>query len=646
MAFKISDYGSGALGTVTTVSGTLNSSARVTAVTATSITINTSTQTTGTATFTVGAKVMIHVSATTSSSYKTYLGRYMLANIVSVNNGVLVLDANPTTCIPTANLSQYYVQAIAVAEFANLTLSSGTTVSPVAYSVTNYHGGIVAIMCSGTLTFSGGHISLTDRGIPVANKTLRPTLTNYDVEADTTDYAGYENSGTQTYFLLNAGDGACFIAAKKMVCSTSSRIGNVSTRGYQFYRGNSTSVTYNETAPSGVTNVGGSTILIAAETITSFTPYMISKYRAKASTAGQGICRCYIASETKLRNDEGLYAYDVISTPGRIKDMNIKNFGNGSFGDITNITTQMNNYATVTAISGVKVTYKNATTTGLAQITTGALVMIHWNHKGSSYVTDAGRFWLANVLSNTGTVLTLDSAPPSISVSNYACQVVSIPQATNFTLSGTNSATPAFDGAQGGIFAIAVKNTANISDGKIDVREKGGGKAYARAGLAVIGNAQDANKLPIGQGHGSVFILAQNLTMNTNTRLGHTSTGAGAFKYKYSSASGAGVDDPLSNYAPGYGSNGSGAVKYRPQGAHLVIVADKITGFALSAICTGGYNLYAGQGGGSDSSHAPYNCGAYIKGSVGAVYAGSSGWAFIYCNQAVNQNNSYILYTY
>ncbi len=77
---------------------------------------------------------------------------------------------------------------------------------------------------------------------------------------------------------------------------------------------------------------------------------MIAKYRNSSLTAGQGFCRCYIASETKLRNDEGLYAYDCISTPSRIKRMNIKNFGNGSFGDVAGTNIQLNNYATITAV--------------------------------------------------------------------------------------------------------------------------------------------------------------------------------------------------------------------------------------------------------------------------------------------------------
>ena len=175
-------------------------------------------------------------------------------------------------------------------------------------------------------------------------------------------------------------------------------------------------MTYGETAPSSVTNIGGSTIFIAAETIENFGHKMLAKYRNSSSTQGQGICRCYIASDTKLRNDEGLYAYDCMSKPGRISQMNIRNFGNGSFGDGSNITTRINNYATVTEIDGKKVSYKSATTDGLAQILSGSLVMVHFNHKDSTNIENTGRFFLANVVSSNGTILTLDATPPDISL--------------------------------------------------------------------------------------------------------------------------------------------------------------------------------------------------------------------------------------
>lgn len=657
MAFEIKNYGNGSLGDVTEVTETVNSYARVTSISPTTITINPTTKIDGVATFEAGAKILIHVSASTASTYKTFLGAYLLATVTNVSGSTLTIDGDFTQILPTSEFGSYYVQAVAVAQYQNLTLSTGTTITPPVYSASSFVGGIVALMCSDTLTFDGGHISLADRGIPAASKALRP-LTNNDPALDTDVYSGWENSATKDYFMLNAGDGAAFIVAKKLVCHGDSRIGNVSTFGVQFYRGSTKSVTYQETAPSKVTNVGGSTILIAAETIENFQPKMLAKYRTSTSTAGQGICRCYIASETKLRNDEGLYAYDCISTPTRIKAFNFKDFGNGNVGDVTDPTVQLNNYATITGISGRKVTYKTQTTAGLAQIQSGALVMIHFTQKNSTNVAEAGRFVLANVVGDNGTTLTLDIDVPNISTTDYAAQVVAIPQFNNFTLATVNKATPAFNGTQGGICAIAVKNNCNLSKGKLysgslNVTAAG---AYGREGLATIGNAQDSDKLPIGQGYASIFILANKLIMDSETRIGNVYDGSyfggtnskGGYRGYPSTSSGGQVGSGAaagkysSKYIGGYGGAGTTSGKLlRGQGAHIMIVADTISGFNQKAISTGGEgnkNRHggAGYGGSSNAWYGGYNGGGAGNASAG----GSSGWAFIYCNNVINQDTT------
>ena len=660
MAFKTT-YGNGKLGDVDSVATTINSCAQVTAVNSTSITIDATNRFSGDVDFVAGEKILLHVSASVAGE-KAYLGKYLLTDIVEVNGGILTLTDDPTTCITSEELANYYVQAVAVAQYKNLTLSTGTAISPTPFSTTKYCGGIIALMCSETLTFDGGHISLSDKGIPTTSKELRP-VTNNDVQADTATYAGWENSDTHIHFMLNSGDGAAFIIAKRMVCSDDSRIGNVTTYGCQFYRGNSDSVTYGETPPSSITNVGGSTILIAAETIENFGHKMLAKYRNSASAAGQGICRCYIASETKLRNDEGLYAYDCISKPARVMSkLNIKNFGNGSFGDASGYTLQLNNYAKITAVSGKKVTYTGATTTGLAQITAGALVMIHFNHKGNTYVEHAGKFILANVLKNDGSELTLDTDVPDISITDYVAQVVSIPQFDNFTLAATNSATPVFDGEKGGICAIVVKNNCDLSEGKFYVNA-GNKFAYAREGLGVIGNAQDSDKLPIGQGFGSVFILAKNLTVNANTRIGATGGGTTPFGYStknfYSDNYGTVSSLPATSGANsasacgGYGSNGNttGNAFHQgtpPQGAHILIIANRIAGFNQSFMATGGNGDSAGLGGSvsgwGGNVGFNYNAGLSVYFGSGSASGwqggGSSGWAFIYCKNAVDQDTT------
>ena len=690
MAFPLQDaggYGTGALGNVANDlnPGNVNSYAKITGISDTTITINDTTKITGAyETFTTGAEILIHVSATTSSSYKTYLGKWGVAKITGVNSNVLTLSTNPTAIIPASEIGRYHVQAITIAQFESLTLNTGMQIVPPMFSASTFIGGITAFKCADTLTFNGGHINLTERGIPVASKALRPLFAQESSGTlDTDTYSGWENSVTVDRFLLNSGDGAAFIVAKSLTCNSSSRIGNINLHGAQFCRGASDSV---GSMPAGATNVGGSTILIAAETISNFTPSIISKYRLAESSAGQGLCRAYIASETKLTNDEGLYAYDCVSNPGRIQNLNIKDFGDGSFGDLTNPTSQLNNYARITALSSDRktLTYTGKTTAGLAQIAVGSLVMIQVNHKNSSNTAETGRFVLAKVLADTGTKLTINTPAPDVSPSTYAMQIVSIPQCSSFKLANAHNTTPKFDGSIGGIFAIAVKGTCNLSAGKINVEAKGGGSAYGANGLKVIGNAQMSDRLPIGAGHGSVFILAQSLTMDTSTRIGATYSGAtrggaspthagGGYHGKMYTADKKGVKGTFGsgaaggtspyNHNGGYGSNSSDG---DPQGAHVFIMADTISGFNQAAISTGGQGGWLGSsntkgssggagygGGGGKGDNTEAGGGGYNGGGGGsncsatnyttkhwASGGGASGWAFVYCNTAVNQTTT------
>lgn len=205
MSFIVKSYGDGSLGDVSEITSSVNSYAAVTAITANSITIDAATKIMGTADFTVGAKILIHVSATTgsTSALKIYLGKWCVATVTAVSGNVLTLDEDPTKIIPADSFAKYYVQAVAIAQYKNLTLTTGTTLTPPVYNVSSYHGGIVAIMCSETLTFAGGHISLTDRGIPITSKALRPDLKFDAADLDTEDYSGMENYCAQA-FPLNA----------------------------------------------------------------------------------------------------------------------------------------------------------------------------------------------------------------------------------------------------------------------------------------------------------------------------------------------------------------------------------------------------------------------------------------------------------
>jgi hypothetical protein len=214
----------------------------------------------------------------------------------------------------------------------------------------------------------------------------------------------------------------------------------------------------------------------------------------------------------------------------------------------------------------------------------------------------------------------------------------------------------------------------------INVENKGGGLPYARDGLAFIGNAQMADVLPIGQGHGSVFLMTPKLKGNSATRIGASYSGlsigglgagqpALSCGYVGSSQSGGGLggsgrdggetaDGSFPQRKGGYGTNGydaTGAYFSSPisyggkglQGAHLFIVAATIENLSINNISTGGSGSAipvcenktgnAGVAGGSG-----YNGGGGADaGNTGmSGTGGSSGWAFIYANKITSEDTT------
>ena len=611
--------------------------------------------------FVAGNDVMLHVS--TSTSETEYLGKYIFAKIRLVGNGILTLDKKITDLIPREQFDYYSVQAITVANFDCLKLLEGGVVMPKIYDPYKLCGGILVVRCWDSLIFKGGHINLSDCGIPSNRKHLLRTLTTQETaangEGDVAKFAGQENFITAERFLLNAGDGACFIVAKNIYCDENSRIGNVATHGASYCRGASNSV---GVKPSNVTNIGGSTILIAAENIYDFNPKMIAKYRTAStveSEIGRGLCRCYIASKTILPNDEGLYAYDILSDKNRISQLHVTNFGEGNYGSVTNPTKAINNYAQVTAINqgGCRLTLANETVSGLTPIMAGTLILVQVIQKSSLNTARAGEIITAKILSRSENSIVTNYPVPDVDLEKYIMQVVSMPQFENFTLNQNYTGTLAFNGKIGGVFAMAVNNICDLSDGKINLEGKGGAVAYGSNGLETIGNAQDALKLPLGNGHGSIFILAKKLKLNDNTRIGATYSGLGTGnRFGGSNASGSNIgggyfstDEENAGYGGGYNVGGASAnetdedIKYGvkvggygsngknfngyaggSQGSHLMIIADEIENFTQAAISSGGE-------GGKGKVNAPSGAAGY-GGGASESSGGSSGWSFIYTN--------------
>ena len=684
---QIGEYGTGELGDLKITDGAvnnINSYARVTAINGSTITIDVENMIEGAyEQFRAGIEILVHVSATNGTSADD-LGKYLVTKITLVDGNVLTLDRQ----MFTVDLTYYYVQAVTFANFDCLTLGTGAVIVPPAYNPFHFVGGIVAIKCWDTLKFEGGSINLVDCGIPANRKTyLRPLdsqETAANGEGDNALLSGFENHVTAGRFILNAGDGAAFIVAKKMICHESSRIGNPATHGAQFCRGAANSV---GVKPSNITNVGGSTILIAAETIENFTPKMIAKYRDANVMDGRGLCRCYIASNTKLRADEGLYAFDVLSNDTRARDViGIESFGDGSFGDMTNPTVPLNNYAHVVSIhqGGHRLRIAGETLRGLAPIKTGALVLVQVIQKTARNISEAGKIVVAKVIKREYDAITLSFPAPKVDLDKYLLQIISIPQFENLTISTNYTATIPFGKrtgvtAIGGVCAIACSGTLNLNDGKINVEGKGGAAPYGQNGFAVLSNAGCADRLPLGEGHGSVFILAKDLVANDNTRIGATYSGAGTSGRLGGSnssgsnqgggyagavdedgtgsgggylgggagsenferalggngaAGGAGTTGGAfdgTKVAGGYGSNGKSFGKFAggSQGSHLMIVADNITGLTVANISTGGE-------GGKTLAEAdcgkPGAAGYGGGGSKGGSSGGGAGFAFVYTN--------------
>ena len=518
--------------------------------------------------FSAGNDVLIHISAAAEET--KLLGRYMVAKILLAQNGLITLSEKITDLIPRTDFEFYNLQIVTFANFKSLTLKEGGVVMPPIFDIHKLYGGILALKCYDSLKFEGGHINLADCGIPSNAKHLFRPLTEQETaangESDFAQFSGQENFITAERFLLNAGDGAAFIAAKNLYGNADSRIGNIKTHGAHFCRGAANSA---GVKPANITNVGGSTILIAAENIYDFNAKMIAKYRAaatKESEIGRGLCRCYIASNTKLPNDEGLYAYDVLKNPNRLDILNVKDFGNGIFGDIVNPTKSINNYARVAAINqgGCRLTLSDETVNGLTPIDEGSLILIQVIQKSHLHVKNAGDIVLAKIMSRGENYVVTDFPAPAVNLEEYAMQIISVPQFQNFTLKEEYIGTQKFNGKVGGVFALAASNLFEINEGNLNVENKGGAPSYGSEGLEFIGNAQDSDKLPLGDTGGSIFILAKNIKLSTNARLGTLK-----------------------------------------KGTHIMLIADKITNFSqinLTGEQTSGYSAYSG------------------------------GWCFIYCN--------------
>ena len=680
MAFKTSNingYGTGALGTVSYSSGQINSYANITAISTNTITIGTPSNGIY-ETFAVGKEILLHVSAITTGTDYSYLGKYMVATITNVNGSILTLSQDVSGLIASGVLANHHVQAITIAQFNTLNLS--TTLAPLAYNTSNKYGGIVALKAKTALNLSGSAlINLVAKGIPITNVAYRPATT----QEGTANQIGWENHITARNFYLNCPDGAAFIVAATVSnTGTTARIGSATT-GVALYP-------YNAGATSTTPVQGGPTILLAAGTITGFDVSLISK--ASSNTSGSGLGRCYIATDSQMPADEGLYALDCLSNSSRLVSLGIKNYGAGTLGSVASLGGQINSYAPVTAISGdgLTLTIGTAYNGVYEQIEAGKLVMFHVSRQIGSDTGYLGKFILAKVLSVVGSAITLDTPVTNVVsfgvTTNYKCQLLTVAQFDSLAWSGSYTGAKAFNDTHGcgGVLAIAAKTAVDLSGGQLNMEGKGVPASVSRPVVTTQSSGHQADCLPLSQGGGAVFILANQLTVNASSRIGGSQSGAlyGGTAGAYNSGDGGkggagygggsggggagniypGVAGAAGRFGLGFGGGSGGGGGYGGYncgaggsgavigdcgsdgiacdgaagiggdgGCSIFIVANTLVSFVVSCLCTGGG---AGHGGGSGGSYG---------GGGGGGGAGAPGTCFVYANTLTSPDYTALL---
>ena len=644
-----------------------------------------------------------------------------IGDLPSETNYKISLDADPDI-----DLDNFFVQVAFIFEFENI--NTAITLQSVAYSYgkcqgtleTGFCGGIMAFKVSNTFTFNSEdvgddtivycRINLEGGGIPKEFADYRPLMPHEKSgtgEDDTDIVSGSENSICHRRLPMNVGDGILFLLARNINFTDPGdfsghnrpRIGNWFSEGVPYCRGSNTS----PNKPSGVTNIGGSTILIASESIKNFNPKVISKYRSGSSSdgKGKGLARAYIAcpykgievyqSQSEALNyipaDEGLYALDFLSNNTQLYDnCKIRSFGEGTMGNcIYQLTGHVfpNRYVKISS-TGTNYVIIDPNTMKFSDDTSpefkvGALCMLHILSVRTGDIQSKvwnGRFNLCRITAINGNVIYLDNLQTvnsynALTAAQYG-QLITIPEFNDCQISSTMPGTK-WENGVGGILAIACSGTLDLRGGFMNVVGCGTDREFVNE---LEGNQFMSCRLPIGAGHGSVFILAKNIIMDANTRIGASYSGSayggrakgnGTYNYAYPGGGyhgisgsygggtrggwgGGGGTDALGKSGGWHGNAPDGGGR---QGAHIFIVANKITGFNLAAISTGGENATSGNGGGgagyggsgqavlideSRGGGGGYQGGGSGGGYNGSIYlgGGSAGACFIYCNEYEN----------
>lgn len=500
---KLGGWGRGEQGDATNPTGQISSYAQVSAYTPTTITITN--QMSGTLGFSAGTEVLIHVS-TWKAGNGDHLGKIAIGRIKSVSGSVLTFEKELGWDMPygALYLSEYGMQALTVPSYNALVIDDKTRkIAPIPYSVTTGCGGILALKAR-VLDLREGTLNVANLGIPsTGTKTPIPSETN----EETSDFIN------STHPILNKGDGIVICLAQKITMNENTRIGNALVGVPRTFGGD-----------------GGASVLIASESIEGFAVQSIATSGIASGGVGKGRCRiCTTPAQAKnILVDEMRYALDLLHDPTRARKLGIRNFGDGRLGDVTNPAGQINTYARVTNISADKKTLTIGTIIeGLYdKIEEGVLVMVHVTGCiPTSEVNDYGRFYIRKIALTNGTTFVTfsDALPLTTDVSQkYICQLVTIPQFANLTLTDISLPVTPYNPATqtGGLIAIAVKGKMQMKKSRLNTEASVFPKALRPSGVNYQSNAITSERLMMGHGNGAVFLLVNSFSTDDISRIG------------------------------------------------------------------------------------------------------------------------------
>lgn len=203
----IKDYGSGALGTVASINGQINSYVNVSGISADGKTLNIGTIYEGVyEKFAVGNLVMFHVSRATGAN-TDYTGKFFIRKILSITSNIVVLDKPVIGTAVYALTANYSCQLVTIAQFDILTCSTNYTGAKY-YNETHGCGGILAIAAKTSFDLSDGILNMWAKGLG-----SRPVIP-------------WQCSGQQQDCLpISQSSGAVFLLANKLITNSASRIG-------------------------------------------------------------------------------------------------------------------------------------------------------------------------------------------------------------------------------------------------------------------------------------------------------------------------------------------------------------------------------------------------------------------------------------